>query len=136
MAQPAGFVHPQLPNSMFLLNKALYGLKQAHRAWFSRLSTRLLELGFLASKADTSLFVFVSANVHLLALVYVDDIILTRSLATAFDDLICFLSLDFPIKDLGYLRFFLGIKVQRSSFGLHLSQQRYILTFLLGQTCS
>jgi hypothetical protein len=77
MSQPVGFVYPQLPNAVCLLKKALYGLKQAPRAWFSRLSTRLLELGFIASKADTSLFVFISASVHLFALVYVDDIIFT-----------------------------------------------------------
>jgi hypothetical protein len=130
MAQPPGFVHPQFPNSVCLLKKALYGLKQAPRAWFSRLSTRLLELGFIASKADTSLFVYISAGIRLFALVYVDDIIFTRSSAAAVDDLICSLSLDFPIKDLGSLNFFLGTEVQRSSSGLHLCQQRYITDLL------
>jgi hypothetical protein len=72
-------VHPQFPNSVCLLKKVLYGLKQGPRAWFSRLSTRLLELGFIASKVDPSLFVFVSEGTHLLALIYIDDIILTGS---------------------------------------------------------
>jgi transposase InsO family protein len=46
MSQPPGFAHPQYPNYVCKLQKALYGLKQAPRAWFSRLSTRLLALGF------------------------------------------------------------------------------------------
>jgi len=32
------------------LDKALYGLKQAPRAWYSRLSERLIQLGFKASR--------------------------------------------------------------------------------------
>jgi len=130
MAQPPGFVHPQFPNSVCLLKKALYGLKQAPREWFSRLSTRLLELGFTASKADPSLFAFVFAGTHLLALVYVDDIILTGSSLSLIDSLLHSLSLDFPIKDLGSLNFFLGVEVHRSPTGLHLCQQRYIADLL------
>lgn len=96
------------------------------RAWFSCLSTQLLELGFVASKVNTLLFVFVYVGIRLFALVYVDDIILTGSLTTVVDDLIRSLSRDFPIKDLSTLNFFLGVKVQHSNAGLHLSQQRYI----------
>lgn len=47
MAQPSGFIHPQYPHAVCKLQKALYGLKQAPRAWYSRLSTRLLETGFV-----------------------------------------------------------------------------------------
>jgi hypothetical protein len=35
------------------LDRALYGLKQAPRAWYSRLTAKLVALGFKASKADT-----------------------------------------------------------------------------------
>lgn len=38
------------------LKKALYDLKQAPCAWFGKLSTSLLKLGFSASKFDTSIF--------------------------------------------------------------------------------
>lgn len=58
MSQPPGFTHPHYPHHVCKLRKALYGLKQAPRAWFSRLSTRLLELGFHGSKSDTSLFIY------------------------------------------------------------------------------
>jgi hypothetical protein len=40
------------------LNKSLYGLKQAPRTWFHRFTTFLFSLGFVASKCDSSLFIF------------------------------------------------------------------------------
>jgi hypothetical protein len=39
-------------------DKALYGLKQMPRAWHVRLSDKLMALGFIPSKAVTSLFYF------------------------------------------------------------------------------
>ena len=58
MVQPPGFLHPSFPNHVCKLQKAIYGLKQAPRAWFSRLSNKLLQIGFVGSKADTSLFIY------------------------------------------------------------------------------
>jgi hypothetical protein len=130
MSQPIGFTHSQHPDAVCLLKKALYGLKQAPRAWFSRLSNRLLELGFMASKADTSLFIFNSDKIWLFDIVYVDDIILTGSFAFAVENLIHSLKIEFPIKDLGSLSLFLGVEVHHSKSGLHLSQQRYIADIL------
>jgi hypothetical protein len=130
MAQPPGFVHPQHPHAVCLLKKAICGLKQAPRAWFSRLRSKLLELGFTASLADSSLFLLKSDKVHLLFLVYVDDILLTGSSLHAVNHLIKLLSADFPIKDLDDLTYFLGVEVSRTPAGLHLSQQRYILDLL------
>jgi len=130
MAQPPGFVHPQYPTAVCLLKKALYGLKQAPRAWFSRLSSHLLEFGFSISSADSSLFLFKSAHVQLMVLVYVDDLILTSSSHVALDDLFHSLSATFPIKDLGPLSYFLGVEVIKCAAGLHLSQHRYITDLL------
>lgn len=74
MRQPPGHIDPSAPPSYVCkLDKALYGLKQAPRARYSRLSTKLHELGFKASKADTSIFV----------LIYVDDIIVASSAQNA-----------------------------------------------------
>lgn len=125
MAQPLGFINPHNPKVVFLLKKALYGRKQALRACFSRLSSRLLELGFTISKANSSLFLFQAARTRLMALVYVDDILLTRSSSAALDSLVQVLSSNFPIKDLGPLAYFLGVEVTQTTAGLHLSQQHY-----------
>jgi histone deacetylase 1/2 len=79
MHQPPGFEDPNRPNYVCRLDKALYGLKQAPRAWYSRLSGRLIQLGFKASKADTSLFFFSKGGITMFVLVYVDDIIVASS---------------------------------------------------------
>jgi hypothetical protein len=49
MQQPPGFVDPSRPDHVCKLQKAIYGLKQSPRAWYSRLSDRLCQLGFLPS---------------------------------------------------------------------------------------
>jgi hypothetical protein len=79
MSQPPGYSHLQYPNHVCHLKKTLYGLKQAPRAWFSRLSNKLLDFGFQASKLDTSLFIYKSAAYTMYILIYVDDIIITST---------------------------------------------------------
>nr|KYP55969.1 Copia protein [Cajanus cajan] len=61
------------------LQKALYGLKHAPCAWFERLTSVLLMLGFNKSKCDPSLFIFSDSTTIVYMLVYMDDIILTRN---------------------------------------------------------
>jgi hypothetical protein len=54
-------------------------------------------------------------------LVYVDDIIVVSSSASAMSDLLGTLQNDFALKDLGSLYYFLGIEVQHVDDGLRLS---------------
>jgi hypothetical protein len=130
MQQPPGFIHPSLPHHICRLHKALYGLKQAPRAWFSRLSTKLLDLGFIGSKADSSLFTLHSSSATVFILIYVDDIIITSSVPSAIDALLQQLKLEFAVKELGDLNYFLGVEVLHLQSGLLLSQRRYILDLL------
>jgi hypothetical protein len=130
MSQPPGFSHPQFPQYICKLHKALYGLKQAPRAWFSRLSNKLLELGFHGAKSYTSLFTFQFAAFTMFIQIYVDDIIITCSKASAIDELLSLLASDFSIKDLGPLHFFLGIEVISTPGGSFLSQFVDILGIL------
>jgi len=79
MQQPPGFEDSSKPNYVCKWDKALYGLKQAPRAWHSRLSAKLISLGFQASKVDTSLFFYSKGGITIFVLVYVDDIIVASS---------------------------------------------------------
>ena len=54
MQQPPGFEDVTYPSHVCKLQRSLYGLKQSPRAWYARLSQLLHQLGFVASKADTS----------------------------------------------------------------------------------
>ena len=130
MQQPPGFQHPQFPNHVCKLQKAIYGLKQAPRAWFSRLNSRLIALGFNGSKSDTSLFICRTPIFTIYVLIYVDDIIITSSSAPTIDTLLSNLKSDFAVKHLGPLNFFLGIEVIPTAHDVLLSQQRYIKDIL------
>ena len=130
MHQPPGYEDPSHPNYVCKLDKALYGLKQAPRAWYARLCSKLQCLGFVPSKADTSLFYYSKRGHSIFVLVYVDDIIVASSSSQATDALLVDLRAEFALKDLGDLHFFLGIEVKRGRDGLTLTQERYALDIL------
>jgi hypothetical protein len=123
MAQPPSFLHPQYPTHVCKLHKALNGLKQAPRAWFSRLSDRLFELGFVGSRSDSSLFTCCTPQHTTYILIYVDDILIISSTPYGTTSLLQSLKVDFAIKDLGPLHFFLGMEAIFTPDGLILSQQ-------------
>lgn len=130
MDQPSGFVDPTLLNHVCLLKKSLYDLKQAPRAWFAKLSTVLISLGFVQCLSGTSLFVSHTSNHLTYALIYVDDIIVTGSSSDHVSTLIQLLNSQFALKDMVQLSYFLGIQATFSDDCLIFSQQRYILDLL------
>jgi hypothetical protein len=125
MKQPPGYEDKTKPHYLCKLDKALYGLKQAPRAWYSQLCKKLQGLGFVPSKADTSLFFDKKRNYVIFMLVFVDDIIEASSSYEAMDALLRDLEKDFGIKDLGKLHYFLGIQVQRKNDELLMTQEQY-----------
>ena len=92
---------PVFLNHVCKLKKSLYGLKQAPRAWFERFSSHLLHLGFLASVANSSLFILRHGRFLVYLLVYVDDIVLTGNCPSFLQSLIHQLSAEFELKALG-----------------------------------
>jgi hypothetical protein len=130
MKQPPGYVDLNFPHHVCKLDKALYDLKQAPRAWYSKLSAKLVPHRFQVSKVDTSLFIYNKPGVTIFLLVYVDDIIVTSSSQAAVTALLDDLRSHFALKDLGDLHYFLGIQVTRRSYGLCLSQEKYVVEVL------
>ena len=130
MRQPPGFEDPKYPHHLCRLDKSLYGLKQAPRAWHHRLGSVLSTHGFVASMADTSLFILCRSDVTINLLVYVDDIIVISSSSTAVDRLVAGLHQHFAIKDLGTLHYFLGVEVSPYKQGLSLTQRKYATDLL------
>lgn len=88
-------------------------------------------LGFLDSKIDTSLFIFKGRYDPLLVMVYVEDILVTRSNPISSTWLINQLHVEFAIKDFRPLHFFLRVEVKYTEVGLYLTQKRYIHHYLL-----
>ncbi|GJW74277.1 retrovirus-related pol polyprotein from transposon TNT 1-94 [Tanacetum coccineum] len=99
--QPDRFVDPYHPNQVNRLKKALYGLKQAPRAWYDKLSYFLVSKGFSKGSIDPTLFITKHGEDILLVQIYVDDIIF------------------------GELKFFLGIQIHQSPYGIFINQAKY-----------
>ena len=97
--QPSGFEDSAHPDYVCHLKKSLYGLKQAPRAWYSRMATHLLSLGFAEAKSDTSLFVYQCGSDTAYLLLYVDDIVLTASSTGLLRQIISALQREFSMKD-------------------------------------
>ena len=129
MKPPEGYTKA-LPGQVCKLNKSLYGLKQASRQWNQELSKFLSSLGYVQSKHDYSLFVKAKGESYTMALVYVDDILLTGNCPQEIADTKMALDKKFTIKDLGLARYFLGIEMCRTENGTYLHQRKYVLDLL------
>nr|GEV59786.1 ribonuclease H-like domain-containing protein [Tanacetum cinerariifolium] len=117
-------------NKVCRLKKSLYGLKQAPRQWNGKLTSTLIENGFSQSKFDYSLYTESDKVVFLALLVYVDDIIITGNSVYEIEKFKVFLKSKFMIKDLGKLKYFLGIEVVDTDKGICLNQRKYVLDLL------
>jgi hypothetical protein len=127
--QPQGFEVSDRETHMCLLRKALYGLKQAPRAWYSRIDTYLLQMGFEKSDADPNLYFIIRGEDTLILILYVDDLFITRA-----EDLIvdCKLGLasEFEMSDIGLMHYFLGMEVWQEEGHIFLGQGKYAVDIL------
>ncbi|GKC25934.1 ribonuclease H-like domain-containing protein [Tanacetum coccineum] len=111
MTIPKGFASKDNKNKVCKLVKSLYGLKQTPRKWNEKLVTILKENDFLQSANDHSLFTKSKNNKFIALLVYVDDIVVIGNCVDEIDKFKIFLKSKLKIKDLGHLKYFLGIEV-------------------------
>ncbi|XP_049934544.1 retrovirus-related Pol polyprotein from transposon RE1 isoform X1 [Nymphaea colorata] len=130
MQQPPGFVAEGECQKVCRLRKAIYGLKQSPRAWFQKLSENIENEGFRRSSADHSLFVKKTSTGTVIVLVYVDDIIVTGDDDQGISNIKDVLGQHFVTKDLGELRYFLGIEFARNQKGLIMCQRKYVTDVL------
>ncbi|RVX07439.1 Retrovirus-related Pol polyprotein from transposon RE2 [Vitis vinifera] len=101
MEQPPGFVAQGEFGLVCRLRRSPYGLKQSPRAWFGRFSSVVQEFGMLCSSDQDGIQ---KLKQHLFT--------------------------HFQTKDLGKLKYFLGIEIAQSSSGVVLSQRKYALDIL------
>ncbi|GMP70396.1 hypothetical protein CsSME_00029266 [Camellia sinensis var. sinensis] len=99
--------------------------QQSPRAWYDRFQTAVTELGFHPSASDSALFLRHTSAGFVALLLYVDDMIITGSDSSAISEVKQHLFRTFEMKDLGPLRYFLGIEVASSPKGYFLSQAKY-----------
>lgn len=112
------------------LQRSLYGLKQAGRQWNKELTATLMSQGFSQSSFDHCLFTKGHGDSFIALLVYVDDCLISSPSADLISDLKGFLDKKFTIKDLGDVKYFLGIEVARTAAGIFLTQHKFIMDII------
>ena len=87
-------------------------------------------MGFAKSQTDHTLFIKNFGGKYVAVLVYVDDIVIASNDDTEVEQLKANLREVFKLRDLGSLKFFLGLEIARSSKGISICQRKYILELL------
>jgi hypothetical protein len=126
--QPDGFVLHKKDTHVCKLRKALY-LKQAPTVWYDMIDGFLKTLGFQKSDADANLYFKVRGNRPVISILYVDDLFLTRDeglRAWCKRELI----LEFEMKDLGLMHYFLRLEVWQRQGEIFLAQGKYTVDVL------
>ena len=96
------------------LRKSLYDLKQSSMVWFDKFTQSVKKQGYTQGQTNHTLFVKISSVGKIaLLIVYVNDIILTKNDLINMDRLKRSLAIEFKIKDLGSLKYFLGMEVAK-----------------------
>lgn len=110
--------------------KSVCELKQSLRVWFRRFSKIIKTFGYKQSNSNHTLFIKHKFRKVTSLIVYVNDMVLTSDGPNEMKAFQGYLATKFKIKDLGKLKYFLGIKVVRSKHGIFLSQRKYVLDLL------
>ncbi|KAK1432285.1 hypothetical protein QVD17_09180 [Tagetes erecta] len=86
--------------------------------------------GYHQSNFDHTLFLKRKGNLVTCLIIYVDDMIITGNDEEEMKKLKANLFTEFEMKDLGRLKYFLGIEVLRSKQGIFICQKKYVLDLL------
>jgi hypothetical protein len=109
MYQAQSFQIPGKEHLVYTLKKALYGSKQAPRAWYIRIDRYLDEKGFQWSPSNSNLYIKNVGNDIIPLVIYIDDIIIIGSEASAIKHIKSNMSKAFDMTNLGLLHCFLGV---------------------------
>ena len=130
MEAPPGYSGEFKNGEVCKLKKTLYGLKQSPRVWFGRFCQAMTSVGFKQSNSDHTLFLKKRGDKITCLIIYVDDMIITPDDKEEIENLKRSLFQEFEMKDLGAMKYFLGIKILRSKYGIFLRQRKYVLDLL------
>lgn len=128
MKCPPGLDIPK--NMVRKLNISIYGLKQAIHQCNKKLTNTLLHIGFSQSKSDYSLFTHKNKTGITDVIMYIDDLIHAGTNLQHIADIKKILDKKSSIRDLGYICYFLGFEIARSSKWITLFQQKYCMDLL------
>ncbi|KAM2568499.1 hypothetical protein TB2_008722 [Malus domestica] len=115
---PPSYCVANSSGKVYKLRKVMYGLKQSPRVWFGWFTQAMKKYGYQQGNADHTLFIKRKDGKVTLLIIYVDDMIVTGDDTMEIKCLQRHLSSKLEMKDLGELKYFLGIEVARSQEGI------------------
>ena len=134
-------LYMRIPNGVFIkgkdrykrpcirIKKSLYGLKQAGRIWYLHLSKYLQKCGFTTDESCPWLVIKRHKNEIAIVGIYVDDIIIIGT-DTAIENTMNALKAEFKVKDLGDLKYCLGLEISNTKRTIKVNQKGYIKKLL------
>ena len=112
------------------LQKALHGLKQAPRAWYERLHTYLVKIGFERTDDNINLYMKIDEDKGiLLSEIFVDDIILGGKDALC-KDFANQMKQEFKMSMFGEIKFFVGLQIHQMKHEIFITQSKHIKEIL------
>ena len=118
------------PDDVLRLVKGLYGLKQAGRAWYKEVTQTLKKIGLTPTLSDPCVFTCFDGDRMLILLLYVDDIIIAHNWEEKNEEVVNELKRAYNVKELGEVKHFLGMKIQRRGDGILVSQEHFVRELL------
>ena len=113
---------------LWKLKRSLYGLKQAPKCWFNKMNQIFSDLGFHSLKKERCIYIKKQNERLTIIIVYVDDLLIISPDTGEINQIKNQLSQQLKLRDLGQVKRFLGISIERSpdlSY-FSLSQEEYI----------
>ena len=131
--QPEGYEITNHPKEtlVYKLNKSLYGLKQSGRNWNNLLHKFFMNNNFIQSSADPCVYFTKSELDYIIALIWVDDIVLATNSTDCLSKIKTLLKDTFMMKDLGPISRFLGMKFVQTDDSIEINQTHYLNKILL-----
>jgi hypothetical protein len=128
MEQPDGYIDKSKPNYVCKLKKSLYGTKQAARQWNQRIHKHMIKFKFIQAQADHCVYTLIKDDHYIIVIIYVDDLIVMATNKTLINQVRNQLKTEFDIKELGELKYCLGIEVirDRKSKTIKINQEAMI----------
>lgn len=123
LKQPPGY---QMGTQVYKLKKALYGLKQSAHVWNKTLHEQLTKNGCKQNESDACLYVKKNGEKVMYILIHVDDMLAATNDDEMLNKTIWEIGKKFEVKNLGGVKHFLGIDVEKSEGKFFISQPQYI----------
>ena len=104
------------------LKKSLYGLKQAPREWYSKMDSFLLLQKFQRCRSDPNVYLKQYYGNIIIIVLYGDYLLITGRTVASISAIKTALQNAFEMSDLGLLKQFLGLEIEKNYDGIMVTQ--------------